>query len=181
MGAAFVRKTRRKTISRASADFFFYLRDIHHHDGIPRTAIGEAAVRTIAETLLAADTENGINLDAAEERVVLVVRPEHAVLDRAVLHAGGRTGAARVARLIFAPARSHIFKLNSRGSLRASRPLFLCHSMRPGKPRPIAQVCFCRLVRFHRTWLLQKCDPEVQKSWRGRSEGKYEPAQPSIP
>jgi hypothetical protein len=35
-------------------------------------------------------------------RVVLVVHPEHAVLDRAVLHASGRTGATPAAQLIFA-------------------------------------------------------------------------------
>jgi hypothetical protein len=70
-------------------DFLFYLSDIHHYDGVPRTAIQEAPVRTFAETLFAANTKDGINLNATEWRVVFVIHPKHAILDRAVLHTSG--------------------------------------------------------------------------------------------
>src|SRR5258708_39241474 len=82
---------------RHGADFFFDFGDIHHDDGVPRAAIQEAAVGAFAEALLAADTLDGVNLDAPERRIVLVRHPEHAVFHPAVLDAGGPsrpTGAA---------------------------------------------------------------------------------------
>lgn len=79
--------TTRQDLVRHRPDFFFDFRDIHHDDGIPRAAVQEAAVRTFTEALLAADAQNRINLDAPERRVVLVRHPEHAILDRAILHA----------------------------------------------------------------------------------------------
>src|SRR6267143_1244777 len=82
---------------RHRADFFFDFRDIDHDDGVPRTAIKEAAIGALAKALLAADAENRVNLDAAKRRTVLIRHPEHAVLDRAVLHAGRRAGAAGAA------------------------------------------------------------------------------------
>ncbi len=70
-------------------DFFFYFSDIDHHDGVPGTAIQEAPVRTFAEALLAANAQKRVNLNPSERRIVLIVHPEHAILDRAVLHTSG--------------------------------------------------------------------------------------------
>src|SRR2546428_13927678 len=77
------------------ADFFFDFGGVHHDDGVPRAAIQEAAVRPLAEALFAADTENRINLDAPERRIVLIRDPEHAVFHRAIFHAGGAPPATR--------------------------------------------------------------------------------------
>ena len=77
--------------------FFFYFSGIDHHNGVPGTAIQEAAVRAFAEALLAADTENGVNRDAADGRAVFVRHPEHAVFHRTILDAcrgAGASGAA---------------------------------------------------------------------------------------
>src|SRR6266852_2034458 len=82
---------------RHRADFFFDFRDIHHDDGVPRTAIQEAAVGAFAEALLAADALEGVNLDAPERRIVLVRNPKHAVFHRTIFNAGGRSGAAGAA------------------------------------------------------------------------------------
>ena len=71
--------------------------DGDHLDGVPRAAVQEAAVGALADALLAADAEIGVNLDAAEGRVVLVRDPVHAVFDGAVRHAGRRPGATRAA------------------------------------------------------------------------------------
>src|SRR5882762_4944461 len=79
------------------ADFFFNFGDIDHDDGVPRAAIQEAAVRTLAEALLAPNALDGINLDAPERRIVLVRHPEHAIFHRTVLHAGRRPRAAGTA------------------------------------------------------------------------------------
>ena len=79
------------------ADFFFHLSGVHHGDGIPGAAVEEGAVRTLAGALIAADAQDGIHLDAAEGRVVLIRHPEHAVFHRAVFDAGGRTGATGAA------------------------------------------------------------------------------------
>src|SRR5436309_11275041 len=73
---------------RHRADFFFDFDRVHHDDGVPRTAIEEAAVGAFAKALLTADAENRVNLDAAKRRTVFIWDPEHAVLDRAVFHAG---------------------------------------------------------------------------------------------
>lgn len=78
---------------RHRADFFFHLGRVDHYDCIPWTAIEEAAVGAFADALFAADAEDGIDLDAAEWRMVLVRHPEHAVFYRAVLDAGGRARA----------------------------------------------------------------------------------------
>src|ERR1700722_6057118 len=68
-------------------DFFFHLNCIHHPDGVPRTAIQKATVRTLAEALLAADAQDGIDCDAAKRRAVFVRHPEHAVFHRTIFHA----------------------------------------------------------------------------------------------
>src|SRR5712691_2413301 len=101
---------RRENSVRHRSDFFFDLGNIDHDDGVPWAAIQEAAVRTLAKALLAPDALDGINLDAAKRRIVLVRHPEHAIFHRTVLHAGGRsraTGAAlgddgKFFRLLFA-------------------------------------------------------------------------------
>src|SRR5580692_8342557 len=82
---------------RHRADFLFDFDGVDHDDGVPRAAIEEAAVRALAETLLAADAENGIDLDAAEGRIVLVGHPKHTVFDRAIFDTCGRPGAAGAA------------------------------------------------------------------------------------
>jgi hypothetical protein len=91
------RRRRGRRLVRHGADFFFDFDGVHHDDGVPRAAIEEAAVGALAKALFAADAEDGINLDAAEGRIVLVGNPEHAVFDRAVFDAGGRAGAAGAA------------------------------------------------------------------------------------
>src|SRR5262249_18896729 len=75
----------------------FHFCRIHHDDGVPRTAIQEAAVRSFADTLLATDTQNRIHLDAAERRMVFVWNPEHAVFHRAVFDARRRSSTTRAA------------------------------------------------------------------------------------
>ena len=82
---------------RHGADFFLHFGSVDHDDGVPRAAIQKAAIGTFAQTLLAANTKQGINLNAAEGRMVFVGNPEHAILDRAVFHARRRTGATRAA------------------------------------------------------------------------------------
>src|SRR5580704_8418 len=79
------------------ADGFFYFGGVEHYDGVPGTAIEEAAFGAFAHTLFAADAEDRVDFDAAEGRMILVGDPEHAVFDRAVFDAGGRAGAARAA------------------------------------------------------------------------------------
>ena len=79
------------------ADFFFHFRGFHHDDGVPGAAVEEAAIGPLAETLLAADAKNRIDLNAAEGRMILVGNPEHAVFNGAIFNAGrgaGATGAA---------------------------------------------------------------------------------------
>src|SRR6266436_4844435 len=71
--------------------------NIHHYYGVPRAPVQEGSLRSLAEALLAPDAENGIYLNPAERWIVLVRHPEHAVLHRAVLHAGRRSRAARTA------------------------------------------------------------------------------------
>ena len=79
------------------SDFFFHFRRFHHDDGIPGAAVEETAVGAFAEALLTTDAKNGINLNAAEGRIILVGDPEHAVFDGAILDAGGRASAAGAA------------------------------------------------------------------------------------
>ncbi len=69
----------------------------YHLDRVPRTAIEKSAIRSFADTFLTADTEVGINFDAAKGRMVLIRDPKHAGFYRAVLDAGRRTGTARAA------------------------------------------------------------------------------------
>src|SRR5258708_19426651 len=82
---------------RHRADFFFHFGDIHHHDGVPRAAIEEAAVGAFAEALLAADALDRVNLDAPERRIVLIRHPEHAIFHGTVFHAGRRSSATGAA------------------------------------------------------------------------------------
>ena len=77
----------------AEVCFDFVGRD--HLDGVPWAAIEEGAVGALARALLAPDAKLGVDFDAAEGRVVLVLDPVHAIFDGAVGHAGGRPGAAR--------------------------------------------------------------------------------------
>ena len=76
-------------LERHNADFFFDLSGIYHHNRIPGAAVQEASVRPLADTLLTADTEDGIDLNPSERHVVLVRYPEHAVFDGTVFDAGG--------------------------------------------------------------------------------------------
>lgn len=78
-----------KTLVGHGADFLLHFRRVHHDDGVPGAAIEKAAVRALAEALLAADAENRIDLYASERRIVLVRNPEHAVFDGTVFDAGG--------------------------------------------------------------------------------------------
>src|SRR5436305_6425938 len=79
------------------ADDGFNFRRVHHLDGVPWAAIKEAAVRAFANALFAADAKDGIDLNSSERRIGFVRNPEHAVFHRAILNAGGRTGASRAA------------------------------------------------------------------------------------
>src|SRR6266436_8302606 len=76
---------------------FFHFRDVHHHDGVPRAAIQEASVRSLADALLASDAQNRIHLDAPKRIIILVRHPKHAVFHRAIFHTRRRTRAARAA------------------------------------------------------------------------------------
>jgi hypothetical protein len=76
---------------RAKPGFHFFRG--HHLDGVPWAAIQKTSVGAFAGTLLAADTELRINLDATEGRVLLVNHPIHAIQNRAVRNAGRGTGA----------------------------------------------------------------------------------------
>ena len=84
-------------LNRHRPDFLFHFNRIDHGDGVPGAAVEEAAVGAFAQALLASDAENRIDCDAAERRIVFVGHPEHAVFDRAVLHAGRRAGASGAA------------------------------------------------------------------------------------
>jgi hypothetical protein len=64
----------------------------HHLDGIPRAAVKEGAIRSLAGALLATDAEIRINFDSTEWRVILVWYPEHTGFDWAIFNAGWRTG-----------------------------------------------------------------------------------------
>ena len=77
--------------------FFFHLGGIDHHDGVPGAAIQEAPVGSFADALLAPNTEDGIDLNTSERRIVLIGDPEHAIFNRAVLNAGRRTSAPSTA------------------------------------------------------------------------------------
>src|SRR2546421_9270440 len=80
-------------LNRHGADNFFYLSDVDHYDGVPGATVQEAAVRTFADAFLAADAQDGIDLNAAEGRMIFVGYPEHAVFHGAIFHARGRAGA----------------------------------------------------------------------------------------
>ena len=82
------------SLDRHRADFFFDFCRVDHGDRIPGAAIQEAAIWSFAQTLLAADAQDGINCDAAEGRIIFVWHPEHAVFDGAIFDAGGRTRAS---------------------------------------------------------------------------------------
>src|SRR5260370_1458566 len=82
---------------RHRSNHFFHFRDVHHHDGVPRTAVQEASVRALAEALLASETQDGIHVDAPKRIMILVRHPEHAVFHRAIFHARRRPRAARAA------------------------------------------------------------------------------------
>ena len=75
----------------------FKLGERNHIDGVPRAAFEERAVGAFAGAQLAADAEQWIDDNAAKRGVVFVRRPIHAIRNRTVLDAGGRTGASRAA------------------------------------------------------------------------------------
>ena len=85
------------TLNRHHSHFFFHLSRIDHHYGIPRTSIEEAPIRTFAEALLAPNAKRRIYLNPSKRRIILVRHPEHAVFDRAILHAGRRARAPSAA------------------------------------------------------------------------------------
>src|SRR3984957_12594136 len=66
-------------LNRHRPNFFFHFNYIDHHDRVPGAAVEECAVGAFAEALLAADTQDGIDCDAAKRRGVFVRHPEHAV------------------------------------------------------------------------------------------------------
>src|ERR1700736_6058629 len=74
-----------------------YFGDIHHHDGVPRASIQVASVWPLADTLLAADTQNRVHLNAPEGRMIFIRNPEHTIFYRAIFHTSGRPGAAGAA------------------------------------------------------------------------------------
>src|SRR5207244_211831 len=65
-----------------------------HLDCIPRTAVEETAIGTLACALLAADAKVRIDLDAAKGWMLLIGNPIHAVGDRAIRDARRRPGTA---------------------------------------------------------------------------------------
>src|SRR5579862_79868 len=79
------------------AELRFHFFDSHHFDGVPWTAVQKRAVGTFADAFLAADAERGIHFDAAKRPMIFVGHPVHAVGDRAIRDAGGRSGATRAA------------------------------------------------------------------------------------
>jgi len=76
-------------LNRHDADFFFDVGGFDHDDGVPGAAVEEAAFGAFADAFLAADAEDGIDLDAAERWMVFVGDPKHAVFNGAIFHAGG--------------------------------------------------------------------------------------------
>src|ERR1035438_4572955 len=56
------------------------LLDVHHLDGVPGAAVQEHAVRTFGGALRASDAGGLVDLHAAEWRMLVVRRPEHALL-----------------------------------------------------------------------------------------------------
>src|ERR1017187_4197053 len=69
----------------------------YHFYGVPGAAIQERSVRTLTGALLAADAEDGIDLDTTERPMILIGHPVHAIGHRAIGHAGRRSGAAGAA------------------------------------------------------------------------------------
>src|SRR5712664_2972648 len=102
----------RFTSIRHCSDGLFHFRDVYHHDGVPRAAIQEASVRSLADALLASDAQNRIHLDAPKRIMILVRHPEHAVFHGTILHARRRTRAARAA---FRDDRKFLWLLLARG------------------------------------------------------------------
>jgi len=86
-----------KESNRHYTDFLFYFDGIDHHNRIPGTAVEEASVRPFAEAFLAANTENGVDLNSAERWMIFVRNPEHAILYRTIFHASRRPGATGAA------------------------------------------------------------------------------------
>src|SRR5579862_9735594 len=84
-------------LNRHRPDFLLDFSGIDHRDSVPRATVEEAAIRPLAQALLAPDAQNWIHLDSAERRMILIRHPEHAVFHRAVLHACRRSGAPRAA------------------------------------------------------------------------------------
>jgi len=64
---------------------------------VPRATFKETSVGAFAEAFFAADTQNRIDLNASERRMIFVGNPEHAIFDRAVLDTRWRAGAPRAA------------------------------------------------------------------------------------
>lgn len=79
------------------ANFLFHFRNVDHDDCVPRASVQESSLGTLAEAFLAADAEDGVDLDAAERWMIIIRNPEHAIFDRTILYAGGRPRAAGAA------------------------------------------------------------------------------------
>ena len=69
----------------------------HHLDGVPGAAVEKRAVRSLADTLLAADTKIRVDFDASKWWMILVGYPEHARFDGTILDARRRAGATGAA------------------------------------------------------------------------------------
>src|SRR6266436_8994518 len=78
-------------------DFFFHYRNVHHDYRVPGASVEEGALWTFTEALLASDALQGVYLDAAEGWMIVIRYPKHAIFHRAILDAGGRSGAAGAA------------------------------------------------------------------------------------
>lgn len=67
----------------------------NHLDRVPRTAVEECAIGSLAGTLLTANTKVGIDFDSSEWWMIFVGQPKHTGFDRAILDTSWRTRTAR--------------------------------------------------------------------------------------
>src|SRR5579871_2890066 len=74
------------------ADHDLHFFDGYHLDRIPGAAVEESSVGALADALLASDAQFRIDFDVPERRVILVRDPIHTVGNRAIRHAGRRSG-----------------------------------------------------------------------------------------
>lgn len=62
-----------------------------HFNRVPGATVQKRTVRALANALLAANTEVGIDFDAAKGRMILIRHPEHAGFNWAILDTRRRT------------------------------------------------------------------------------------------